>query len=606
LNTKSYASFFMASFIICIVTLALLGGAPATNATYPANGYDDSFNRGNLQYLRDIGPIDQNASIVNMQATRLVNIGDYGLVNVNDTVMVHNNDSSTISFWTFYLASDVYPSLRYIAAYGNGSSLDISVGQPFESFLGMRVDFTDIGGLPAGSSMRVTLIQEYSGLVKPGPTSGSTEVRLYFYKFLASPYITYNYTTRISLPTSASALQPISMTSNLVLPFNSSRLGSLPDGGYAYQLIGGQSLLEVKVDRVIEINVDGFLSITETHSITNLGPQSFSTIRFKLPLTPIPGSLEAHDTSGGLTINSLQNGSSRIGMASVSLRYPLDVNASFTYFVSYRAYIDDYRSFENGLYVIRMSPVTLFNCSVNLEVTSIVFPYRAQVYDASQNPSQIKIQGDNMVVSYSFQEVTFLNTSPIELKYTSDLGETFERPIILSLGIFLIGLLYIGVRKIFPRGAVVEAAREEEEKVRGLATTVNEFCSNYEEKTALTLELEKLAEDRRKGRVSKRAYMERLQLARRRIATLTNSINEEKKRLVPASKRYASIIRQLDTYEEERENARASLENLELRRRQGKVSGDVYNSLKYENTKKIERATSGIDALIVQFRQEAS
>jgi chromosome segregation ATPase len=176
---------------------------------------------------------------------------------------------------------------------------------------------------------------------------------------------------------------------------------------------------------------------------------------------------------------------------------------------------------------------------------------------------------------------------------------------ILSLGFFIIGLLYIGVRKVFPRGAAVAEAKETEEKVRGLAATVKEFCSNYEEKTALTLEIETLAEDRRKGRVSKRAFMERLQLAKRRIASLTNSINEDKKRLIPASKRYATIIRQLDTYEEERENARASLENLELRRRQGKVSGDVYNSLKYENTKKIEKATDGIDSLIVQFRQEA-
>jgi chromosome segregation ATPase len=146
--------------------------------------------------------------------------------------------------------------------------------------------------------------------------------------------------------------------------------------------------------------------------------------------------------------------------------------------------------------------------------------------------------------------------------------------------------------------------KEEEEKARGLTTTLKEFCSNYEEKTALTLEVEKLAEDRRKGRLSKRAYLEQVDHDRRRIASLTNSINEAKKKLIPANKRYAAMIRQLDTLEEERENAKASLDNLELRRRQGKVSGDVYNRLKFENTRKIEKSTASIDSVVTQLRQE--
>jgi hypothetical protein len=513
--------------------------------------------------------------------------------------MVHNNGSLTVSYWTFYLASDAYPSLRYLMAYGNGTVLDVNVAMPFESFFGMRVDFARLGGLHVNSSISVTLIQEYSGLVRP---SGSTEVKVYFYKFLTSPYTTLNSTTKVILPQDAVTGQAVTMTSSNVLPFNCTRLGSSADGGYPCTVTGGgQSIIDVSIDRVVEINIDGFLSITETHRVENLGPQALVSVRFKLPLQPIPGSLEARDSSGEMAVMS--SGDEHV---TVAFRYSIDVNASFTYYVFYRAYIDSYRSFEDGLYVIRMSPVTVFNCSVSSERTSIVFPSHSQVYNASGHQRQIEAQGDSIVVTYSFQNVTLLNTPPVELRYAGDVAETFQRPVIISLGIFAIGLLYIGARKIFPRGAAVVAAREAEEKVRGLGATVKEFCSNYEEKTALTLEIEKLAEDRRKGRVSKRAFMERLQLARRRIATLTNTINEEKKKLIPASKRYASIIRQLDTYEEERENARASLENLELRRRQGKVSGDVYNSLKYENSRKIERATSGIDSLVVQLRQEAS
>jgi hypothetical protein len=589
------------SLILFIATFALLGGAPVGNSSQPTGGYyHDGLSSGSLHYQHDIGPYDQNISIVNTRANRTVTLGDYGLVTVNDTVMVRNNGSLTASYWTFYLVSETYPKLRYVAAYSNGTSLDVVGGPPFESFVGMRVSFARIGGLQANSSVPVTLIQQYSGLVKPTPGTASKEVKLYFYRFLTSPYITFQSNVLVNLPASATTSEATSMTSSMVSPFNCTRLGSSSDGGYSCSLQGGQSLMEVDVDRTVVINVDGFLSVTETHYVKNIGPQTLGAIRFMLPLSLVPGSLEARDSSGPLPVSL--NGS----MVTISkLRYGLGVNWTFTYYVSYRAYIGDYRTLENGLYVIRMPSVTVYNCSVSSERTSVVFPSHAQVYSASQNPSEIKLQGDTTIVSYVFSEVTPLNTPPVELRYTENIAETFQRPMILSLGFFIIGLLYIGVRKVFPRGAAVAEAKETEEKVRGLGATVKEFCSNYEEKTALTLEIETLAEDRRKGRVSKRAFMERLQLAKRRIALLTNSINEDKKRLIPASKRYATIIRQLDTYEEERENARASLENLELRRRQGKVSGDVYNSLKYENTKKIEKATAGIDSLIVQFRQEA-
>jgi hypothetical protein len=301
-----------------MVTFALLGGAPVTNSQQPASGYSDAIGSLNLQSLHDIGPYDQNISVVNTRAVRIISLEDYGLVNVNDTVMVHNNGSLTLSYWTFYLASDVYPSLRYITAHGNGTNLDVSVGPPFESYFGMRVNFAGIGGLHVGSSVRVTLIQEYSGLVKPTLVSGSTEVKLYFYKFLTSPYITYNCTTFIYLPDSAATSEVTNMTSSLVCPFNSTRLGSFSDGGYPYSLAGGQSLLEVNINRVIEINVDGFLAVTETHTITNLGPQPISGIRFILPLSSIPGSLEAHDSSGALTIASAENGTSNIGHAAVA------------------------------------------------------------------------------------------------------------------------------------------------------------------------------------------------------------------------------------------------------------------------------------------------
>jgi hypothetical protein len=589
----------MISLIVCTATLTFLGGVAVGNPSMPAaDSPHNDLNGGGFAYQRDIGPSAENTSLINTWANRTIVAGDYGLITVTDTFMIRNNGSLMVPSWTFYLPSDVYPKLRYIAASGNLTGLDV-VGAPnFESFVGMRVDFTRIGGLSAGSSVLVKLIQQYAGLVKPNPTTGSREVKLFFYWFLTSPYLTRNYSAFIRLPTGAATIMRTNVTGQVVTPFNCSRLGATAEGSYAYTL-SGMTLVEVDVERTVEIDAYGYFSVTEIHHVKNIGPVTISGIHFLLPMSTIPGSLEARDSSGELP--SAETGKT----VSVGLRYGLEINGTIVFYVSYRAYVDSYRAFENGLYFIRMLPVTVYNASVGLEKMSVIFPSHSQLHSATHSPDEIRAVGDQTIVSYSFEEVTPLSVGPIELSYSEEVGEAFQRPIFFALGIFLIGFFYIGVRKIVPRAGPTGAVKEAEEKVRGLTAIVKEFCANYEEKTALTLELEKLAEDRRKGRVSKRAFMERLQLARRRIATLTNSINEAKKKLIPGSKRYAAFIKQIDTYEEERENAGASLENLELRRRQGKVSGDVYNRLKYDNTKKVEKATAGIDSIIVQFRQEA-
>jgi hypothetical protein len=543
-----------------------------------------------------MGPSDENVQLFNRWAIRSIYIGDYGLVTVNDTLLVSNNGTAIASSWTYYLAADVYPNLRYLAAYGNGTELNVIGAPSFSSFVGMKVDFTSISGLPANSSILVTLIQQYSGLVSLEP--GSEYVGLLFYKYVISPYSTASYNITVSLPSGAQTLEPVNMTAGRINPFNCTRLGSFSSGEYDYVFSGGP-LIEVSVVRRAEITVDGYIYTTETHHIRNIGPANLTGIHFLVPLSVLPGSLVVTDSSGNLT------GCTIFGrIVTVSTRYSLGRNWTYTYYISYKSSLDDYRVFVNGLNDLTLGPISVFNGTVDSETFSLVLPPHAQLASAGQPFENARIESDQAVVTYVFWNVTSLNVGPLEFKYSDDVAQSFQRPIFLAFGVFAIGFIYIVARKLFPRTVPVSIAREEEVKARGLTATLKEFCSNYEEKTALTLEMEKLTEDRRKGRISKRAYLEQIEHNRRRIASLTNGINEAKKKLVPANKRYATLVRQLDTFEEERENARASLENLELRRRQGKVSGDVYNRLKYENIKKIEKATSGIDSIVVQLRQE--
>ncbi len=598
MSGKNSKALLLITLMLCITLAVYYSAAMLANAqqpTYTSGSCQNASGSGVLPYQREMGPSDVNVTLFNRYAIRTIYIGDYGLVTVNDTLLVANNGTATASSWIFYLAADVYPNLRYLAAYGNGTNLNVIGAPSFSSLVGMKVDFTSIGGLPINSSLLVTLIQQFSGLVSLEP--GSQYVGLLFYKYVISPYSTASYNITVSLPSGAQTLEPVNMTAGTVNSFNCTRLGSFSNGKYDYIFSGGP-LIEVSVIRRAEITVDGYIYTTETHRVRNIGPANLTSIHFLVPLSILPDSLTVGDSSGKLS--SGNNGL----IVSASFRYGVAPNWTYTYYVSYKTALDDYRVSQNGLSVLRLQPVTGYNGSATFEQFSLVLPPHAQLISTNQSFENAGIQDNKIVVTYTFRNVTFLNVGSIEFKYIEDIAQVFQRPILISFGVFAVGFIYIVTRKLFPRTVPVSIAREEEVKARGLTATLKEFSSNYEEKTALTLEMEKLMEDRRKGRISKRAYLEQIEHNRRRIASLTNGINEAKKKLVPANRRYATLIRQLETYEEERENARASLENLELRRRQGKVSGDVYNRLKYENTRKIEKATSGIDSIVVQLRQE--
>nr|MDO8132906.1 hypothetical protein [Candidatus Njordarchaeum guaymaensis] len=597
MNRKSTATLLLVLLMLCLLASSYLGGAATSSEPHPDDGgrqYDNGSNSNSFFYQRNLGPSDGNVSLVNLWANRVVKIGDYGLITVNDTVMVRNNGSVTAFSWTFYLPSDVYPKLKYLAAYVNVTKLDVVGAPPYLSYVGMRVDFGKVGGLPANSSLPVRIIQQYLGIVKPVISTRSLAV--YFYRYIVSPYVTMNHNSSIQMSYIGTPQGRIFYAGKTINPFNCSRLGEAPDGAWLYRL--NTPVVEiVNIDRRVELDPGGYLTSTETHVVKNLGPANLTNFRLTLPLSVINGTLEAHDSVGVLT--SRTDGRN----VTVTIRLILQVNWTYTYYISYKTLLDDYRTVEGGLDVIRMQSTTVSDCSVNLEKVVVVFPSHTSLSSISQYADGVQIQDGKLTISYTFRDIAPMNVKPIEFKYNLDIAQTLERPILISLGFFLIGFIYVSARKLVPGARPVTVVREEE-KAREQRGLIKEFSSNYEEKTALTLESEQLAEDRRKGRINKRAYVERLNVARRRIASLTNLINEEKRKLSLASKRYASMITQLDTYEEERENAKASLENLEFRRRQGKVAGDVYNRLKYENTKKIEKATSSIDSIIMQFHQE--
>ena len=134
-------------------------------------------------------------------------------------------------------------------------------------------------------------------------------------------------------------------------------------------------------------------------------------------------------------------------------------------------------------------------------------------------------------------------------------------------------------------------------------TEIREFCSLYEEKNALILEIRKAESETKRKKIAKKTYKNLLTKNTAKIDQIKEEILPFKKTLMEISESYNNIIKKLDVLDAERESVDDSLNLLESRYKRGKLpSKAAYQKLSddfFNRRKKIDRT---IDKYIQQLR----
>jgi hypothetical protein len=194
--------------------------------------------------------------------------------------------------------------------------------------------------------------------------------------------------------------------------------------------------------------------------------------------------------------------------------------------------------------------------------------------------------------------------SPFEKKiilftYTVDIFDLVLRPTIFIMIIAFLSSIFVLIIKT--------RKREEDESIfkkEFIPTSeIREFCSLYEEKNALVLEIRNAENETKRKKMVKKTYKNLLTKNTAKIDQIKEEILPFKKILMETSDTYDNIIKKLDILDAERISVNDSLNLLESRYKRGKLpSKAAYQKLSsdfFNRRKKIDRT---IDKYIQQLR----
>ncbi len=133
---------------------------------------------------------------------------------------------------------------------------------------------------------------------------------------------------------------------------------------------------------------------------------------------------------------------------------------------------------------------------------------------------------------------------------------------------------------------------------------VRAFTETYEERRNITHEIRLLHARVQKGKIPRNYYKSQRKTLETRLAALTKNINQLKGTFRAAGGKYADLIRQLDTAENELDKARTTVRTAEARHRTGEMPIEEYKKALTDYQQKKEKIELQIDGILLRLREE--
>ena len=194
--------------------------------------------------------------------------------------------------------------------------------------------------------------------------------------------------------------------------------------------------------------------------------------------------------------------------------------------------------------------------------------------------------------------------SPLERKailftFTIDIFDLILRPLIFILIIAFLSSAFVLIIKTKEREEQLSVFKKE-----FIPTNeIREFCSLYEEKNALILEIRKAEDETKHKKLAKKTYKNLLAKNTTKIDQIKDEIKPFKKILMETNETFNNIVKKLDVLDAERFSVKDSLTLLETRYKRGRLpSKAAYQKLSddfFNRRRKLDRT---IDKYIQQLR----
>ncbi|MFX1591531.1 MAG: hypothetical protein ACFFB6_05885 [Promethearchaeota archaeon] len=357
-----------------------------------------------------------------------------------------------------------------------------------------------------------------------------------------------------------------------------------------------------KINREIRVSPWGIIEVKEDFSLKNLGLIDFYSFSIKIPEPAI--NLHIFDYLGeikGVTVETSEDpGYKLVTVELLANRVKMTPNSTFRFNVEYNLPFENYISlnwFEQSIQIDLFT--TVFDYLGNDQTINVIIEGCHKINSITEFPYEIeRSQGATMIV-YKTDHVSPGERKVIQFTFTIDLFEILTRPIIFMLLIALIASIFVLIIKTRKREYDTTMIAREFVPIN----EIREFCSLYEEKNALTLEIRQSEEDTRRKKMAKKKYKNILTKNTAKIDEIQKEIIPFKEMLIETSDIFENIVKKLDVLEAERISVRDSLTLLESRYKRGRLpSRAAYLKLSDDFKKRRKKIDRTIDKLIQQLR----
>ena len=594
----------------------------------PLNYYQTNIEKPNLA-----GNLEGAENILITTIERIGNVSGYGVLNLMDKLTIQNNNNNPIDSILFGIPLIHKDDIIYYEAYGSGGdSLVIERNNILLEKYEMLIIYLNTPLLPYQSTV-VTIYQTYKNLFTYDIiTSPSLQVKFNF-TFTVWPILPYRaegtITSVYNLPDSVSVEYfelvddagktlgggsfewDISDTNTL--QFLAPLLGNLEDSidsknGKEYISMvfqdSSQKFGEIHVEEIkrnIRVSPWGIIKVEEELKFKNYGYYSQSSIFINIPSNA--KNVNAFDDLGELSMTigtESNNHRVRLEISLIQNRAPLSPLSEVTLQLSYNLPSEEYLStnwLEQSLSIDLLT--SQFEYLAKKQSIFITIEGCGEIVYLSEPPIAIKQSESSKIIEYFSEYVSPIEEKFFLITYSIDLFDLLLRPLLIMLAIAVLMVFYI---------VIVKSKKSEEEKFIFTKeylpiTEIREFCSLYEEKNALTLEIRKAEEETKRKKLAKKSYKNIFTKNTAKIEQIKGEILPFKKILIDTNETFNNIIRKLDLLDAERISIDDSLNLLENRYKRGKLpSKAAYEKLANDFLNRRKKIDRTIDRYIQQLR----
>jgi len=366
---------------------------------------------------------------------------------------------------------------------------------------------------------------------------------------------------------------------------------------------GESNKLEIEqINREIFISPWGIIRVRENVILKNLGLQVSNNIFFNIPQSA--DGLYMSDDLGkilGVSVSSVPETNTKRVLIDLSVnRVRMLPNSSFRFNLEYYLPFENYSSMNWFQESIKIDAIiTTYDYLGKEQTIKIIIDGCLKIDDITEPPDAVtKSQGEIIIVYFS-DYISPGENKIMQFTFTIDIFNLLLRPFIFMILILLIGSIYVILTKTRKKEKDITALKKQYIPIN----EIREYCSLYEEKNALALEIRQAEEDTRRKKMAKKNYKNILTKNTSKIDEIQKEIIPFKKILLESSEIFENIVKRLDILEAEKMSVKDSLTLLESRYKRGRLpSRAAYLKLSDDFKKRRKKIDRTIDKLIQQLR----